>query len=52
MKISYAKATDSLYFHLIESASVDSDEVADGEYWGQILINSAWLKLQNLLTSC
>ena len=30
MKISYAKATDSLYFHLIESASVDSDEVADG----------------------
>ena len=30
MKISYDKATDSLYIHLIDSASVDSDEVADG----------------------
>ena len=30
MKISYDKATDSLYIHLIESPSVNSDEVADG----------------------
>ena len=30
MKISYDKITDSLYIHLIESASVNSDEVADG----------------------
>ena len=30
MKISYDKATDSLYIHLVESVSVDSDEVADG----------------------
>lgn len=30
MKISYDKATDSLYIHLADRASVDSDEVADG----------------------
>ena len=30
MKISYDKITDSLYIHLLESASVNSDEVADG----------------------
>lgn len=30
MKISYDKATDALYLHLAERASVDSDEVANG----------------------
>ena len=30
MKISYDKATDSLYIHLSDRASVDSDEVTDG----------------------
>ena len=30
MKISYDKATDSLYIHLGDRASVDSDEVKDG----------------------
>ena len=30
MKISYDKATDSLYIHLANRASVDSDEVKDG----------------------
>jgi uncharacterized protein YuzE len=30
MKISYDKATDSLYIHLSERASVESDEVNDG----------------------
>ena len=30
MKISYDKATDSLYIHLADRASVDSDEVTDG----------------------
>ena len=30
MKISYYKATDSLYIHLADRASVDSDEVKDG----------------------
>ena len=30
MKISYDKATDSLYIHLADPASVDSDEVKDG----------------------
>jgi uncharacterized protein YuzE len=30
MKISYDKATDSLYIHLADRASVDSDEVASG----------------------
>ena len=30
MKISYDKATDSLYIHLVDRASVDSDEVKDG----------------------
>ena len=30
MKISYDKATDSLYIHLADRASVDSDEVNDG----------------------
>jgi hypothetical protein len=30
MKISYDKATDSLYIHLADRASVDSDEVKDG----------------------
>lgn len=30
MKINYDAATDSLYIHLAERPSVDSDEVADG----------------------
>lgn len=30
MKISYDKKTDSLYIHLADRASVDSDEVNDG----------------------
>jgi uncharacterized protein YuzE len=30
MKISYDKSTDSLYIHLADRASVDSDEVTDG----------------------
>ena len=30
MKISYDKATDSLYIHLADRAAVDSDEVKDG----------------------
>ena len=30
MKISYDKATDSLYIYLADCASVDSDEVKDG----------------------
>lgn len=30
MKISYDKATDSLYIHLSDRASVESDEVNDG----------------------
>ena len=30
MNISYDKATDSLYIHLAERASVESDEVTDG----------------------
>ena len=30
MKLNYDPATDSLYIHLTESPSVDSDEVADG----------------------
>ena len=30
MKISYDKATDSLYIHLADRASVDSGEVNDG----------------------
>ncbi len=30
MKISYDQATDSLYIHLADRASVDSDEVQDG----------------------
>lgn len=30
MKISYDKATDSLYIHLAERPSTDSDEVNDG----------------------
>ena len=30
MKISYDKATDSLYIHLADRGSVDSDEVKDG----------------------
>ena len=30
MKISYDKDTDSLYIHLADRASVDSDEVNDG----------------------
>lgn len=30
MKISYDKATDSLYIHLADRASVESDEVNDG----------------------
>jgi uncharacterized protein YuzE len=30
MKISYDQATDSLYIHLADCASVDSDEVREG----------------------
>lgn len=30
MKISYDQATDSLYIHLADRVSVDSDEVNDG----------------------
>lgn len=30
MKLSYDKTTDSLYIHLADRPSVDSDEVADG----------------------
>jgi uncharacterized protein YuzE len=30
MKISYDKTTDSLYIHLADRPSVDSDEVNDG----------------------
>jgi uncharacterized protein YuzE len=30
MKISYDQATDSLYIHLADRASVDSDEVREG----------------------
>lgn len=30
MKLSYDPATDSLYIHLSERASVDSQEVSDG----------------------
>jgi len=30
MKLSYDKETDSLYIHLSNTPSVDSDEVADG----------------------
>ena len=30
MKISYDKATDSLYIHLADRVSVNSDEVNDG----------------------
>ena len=30
MKLSYDAATDSLYIHLSERASLDSDEVSDG----------------------
>lgn len=30
MKISYDKATDSLYIHLADRPSADSDEVQDG----------------------
>ena len=30
MKLNYDAATDSLYIHLAERPSVDSDEVADG----------------------
>jgi uncharacterized protein YuzE len=30
MKLSYDAATDSLYIHLTERASVESDEVSDG----------------------
>ena len=30
MKLSYDKETDSLYIHLSNMPSVDSDEVADG----------------------
>jgi uncharacterized protein YuzE len=30
MKISYDQATDSLYIHLADRASVESDEVQDG----------------------
>ncbi|MDP1773420.1 MAG: DUF2283 domain-containing protein [Methylobacter sp.] len=30
MKLSYDKETDSLYIHLSNAPSVDSDEVADG----------------------
>ena len=30
MKLSYDQTTDSLYIHLADRPSVDSDEVADG----------------------
>jgi len=30
MKLSYDKVTDSLYIHLSNTSSADSDEVADG----------------------
>jgi uncharacterized protein YuzE len=30
MKLSYDRATDSLYIHLSEQISVESDEVAEG----------------------
>jgi uncharacterized protein YuzE len=30
MKLSYDKETDSLYIHLSDTPSADSDEVADG----------------------
>jgi uncharacterized protein YuzE len=30
MKLSYDPATDSLYIHLTDKPSVDSDEVSDG----------------------
>jgi uncharacterized protein YuzE len=30
MKLSYEKETDSLYIHLSNTSSVDSDEVVDG----------------------
>ncbi len=30
MKLSYDRATDSLYIHLSDRVSVDSDEVRDG----------------------
>ncbi len=30
MKMAYDKATDSLYIHLADRASVDSDEVREG----------------------
>lgn len=30
MKLNYDKATDSLYIHLSNKPSVDSDEVSDG----------------------
>jgi len=30
MKVEYDEKTDSLYIHLSEQVSVDSDEVADG----------------------
>ena len=30
MKIAYDKSTDSLYIHLADRASVDSDEVREG----------------------
>lgn len=30
MKLSYDQATDSLYIHLTDRPSVDSDEVSDG----------------------
>jgi uncharacterized protein YuzE len=30
MRVSYAPTTDSLYIHLLEKPSVDSDEVANG----------------------
>ena len=30
MKLSYDQATDSVYIHLVDRPSVDSDEEADG----------------------
>ena len=30
MKLSYDQATDSLYIHLVDRPSVDSDEVSEG----------------------
>ena len=43
MKISYDQATDSLYIHLADSASVDSEEVTAGvvlDYASTVLLDA------------